>query len=470
MPPTQKSTLDFVGRRREIDLLEEAYQKKQSAFIPVYGRRRVGKSELIVHFMKGKKGIYLVGKESPAPLQLKEFLAEAARTLDEPLLAKYQTESWKDALQGVVSRWKGPGKIILVLDEFQWLAQASPELPSVIQQLWDREWQHAGNVMLILCGSFIGFMEKEVLGRKSPLFGRRTNQILLRPFGYQEARAFHPNYSITNQARAYFFCGGIPLYHNFFDSGKSVTANVIESFLFEFAPLFREAEFLLREELREVERYYAILDSVACGKNTYKEISRHLGIGQSALTYYIEGLVELGYIARRSPLDGTKKKNRPVRFAIEDPVLRFWFRFIHPNRSFLVLHGGEAAWKELVEPEIEAYYGYCFERLCREALPQLYLEEKMLAGFTIGEYWDKKVQVDVVGMRSDHWTDLAECKWGGRVSAPAVVRELEEKAAHYPNPENTTIGLRLFTRGKLSGVPDHVKHHTLADMYAAGLS
>ena len=202
---------DFVGRGKELALLEKAWQAEGGAFIPVYGRRRVGKSELLVKFLTGKPAIYVTGKVAPAELQLREFLRAAATALREPLLAEHPVADWPAAFRMIEERWKGPQKLVLALDEFQWMAAASPELPSVLQECWDRRWRK-GRILLILCGSYLGFMEREVLGKKSPLFGRRTAQILLRPFGYREAAEFHPHWSRPNQAEAYFICGGLPFY------------------------------------------------------------------------------------------------------------------------------------------------------------------------------------------------------------------------------------------------------------------
>jgi len=178
---------DFIGRKRELAVLEEAWAGSASGFIPIYGRRRVGKSELILRFLEGKQGVYFLGKQAPAGLQIREFLEEAAAVLDDPVLAGFSAEGWGPALDAVVSRRRPGSKLILAFDEFQWTAGASPELPSLLQERWDRRWSRSGDVLLILCGSYVGFMEREVLGRESPLFGRRTAQILLRPFGYREA-------------------------------------------------------------------------------------------------------------------------------------------------------------------------------------------------------------------------------------------------------------------------------------------
>ena len=457
---------DFIGRQKELATLERAYAADASGFLPIYGRRRVGKSELILHFLEGKRNLYFLGKKAPAALQLREFLDQAAVVLDEPLLAGYAATGWSDALAAVTSRWPAHEKVVLVFDELQWTVESSPELPSILQEKWDREWRRSGNVLLILCGSYIGFMEREILGSRSPLFGRRTGQILLRPFGYAEAARFHPGYSLIDQARTYFICGGVPFYLRFFSDRRSVEANIAAEILDDHAALFHEPEFLLREELREVEKYHAVLLAVALGHSTNDAIARETGIGARSLHYYLQQLLELGYLARRYPLDGEKKVKRHVRYEVGDPLLRFWFRFVFPNMSYVLQAGGKEALRERIRPQLDGYFGLSFERLCREALPRLYEREGSMAAFEIGEYWSKTVQIDVVGLRDDGWTDLGECKWGPVRSPAALHREIEEKARSYPNHRGATVGLRLFTRRRPKKVPDAVKWHDLEELYS----
>ncbi len=456
----------FLGRRKELSVLDEAHSAPRSALVPIYGRRRVGKTELIRRFMRGKPGVYFVGKRAPTPLLLREFLREASASLHEPLLASFAAESWKDALEAVVGRRKAHGKLILALDEFQWMVEASPELPSVLQELWDRRWSRGDEVLLILCGSYLGFMEREILGGKSPLFGRRTAQILLRPFGYQEAALFHPSYSVVDRARTYFVCGGVPLYLRAFLAERSVEDNISANLLDEYSALYREPEFLLREELRELSSYDAVLEALADGVTTAREVSKRTGIGNRALHYYFKQLDGLGYVAKRFPLSGRAAAPRQVRFTIEDPLLRFWFRFVFPNTSFVQQAGAARAFAERVRPGLDAYFGLCFERLCREALPRLYAREGVQAGYEIGEYWDRMVQIDVVGVRSDGWVDLGECRWGAVHSARTLVAQLDAKLCLYPNPRRATIGERLFTRSVVAKkYGSNVRWHTLEDLY-----
>ncbi|MEW6747726.1 MAG: ATP-binding protein [Planctomycetota bacterium] len=459
----------FVGRVTELKLLAGAYAGEGSSFIPVYGRRRVGKSELILRFMQECPGVYYLGKRAPGPMQLQEFMQEAAVALGEPLLAQLAPEGWKQALEAVVSRWKGAAKLVLAFDEFQWTAEASPELPSVLQELWDRRWRRSGNIVLILCGSYVGFMEREILGRRSPLFGRRTAQILLRPFSYREAAAFHPAFGREAQAKTFFLCGGVPLYLRQFASDRSVDQNIVHALLHEHAPLFREPEFLLREELRDVENYHAILVAIASGHTSNKDIAAAARIGNRALFYYLQQLIELGYVVRRFPLGPARPAARHVRYVLEDPLLRFWFRFVFPNTSYIAQMGPERAFLDRIRPHLAAYFGYCFERLCRDALGEIYRDEGVTAAFEIGEYWDSKAQVDVVGRRDDGTIDLGECKWGAVRSPRSVAAEFEETVSSYPAPAGATLVRRVFTRlpvAPFAGDPARpLRWHSLGDLY-----
>lgn len=460
--------MPFIGRHRELAALQEAYKAPSSAFWAIYGRRRVGKSELIRHFVRAYPSVVLVGRKGASEQRLmRELLRVASVTLDEPLLANAPAEEWKQVIETIVSRFHDDRKLILVFDEFQWIAEKSPEILSVLQELWDVSWQHNGRVFLILCGSYIGFMERDVLGKQSPLFGRRTGQIFLKPFGYREAALFLPEASVLQKAQTYFICGGVPLYLRYFPSTRSVQQSIESVFLTDVSPLYAEPDFLLREELREVERYYAILTSLATKSRRSREIANKSGIEERNLHYYLEQLSSLGYIRKYFPLTGDAPKAHEVRYQLVDPLLRFWFHFVYPNTSLIAQLGPRRVAARII-PRLDAFFGLCFDGLCREALPVIYEREGVLSAYQIGSYWDRTVQIDVVGLREDGWTDLGECKWGADDSPTAGADELEKKIRHYPNRRQATVCRRLFMRSTKPGrnpLPHGLRIHPLDELY-----
>jgi AAA+ ATPase superfamily predicted ATPase len=454
----------FVGRVAELAALERQYRRPAPVLLPVYGRRRIGKSELLVHFCTGKRAIYYAATQGTATQQLRSFMRCAAEALGEGLLAEAAVTDWERALTLVMQR-AGRGRLVLVLDEFQWLCERSPELPSVLQKLWDHDWQHQKAPFVVLCGSYIGFMEREVLGKKSPLFGRRTGQLLLEPFGYREAACFHPRWSIEEQARAYFICGGVPAYLKAFSQDRSIEQNIVASFLEVDAPLFREAEFLLREELRDVGSYTTLIEAMAQGSQTPTTMGAWAALPTSQLMYFLNNLVRLGYVEKRLPLVPGRASRKATRYTIGDPLLRFWYRFVAPHYSSIRCTPGPKSFADHVRPQLDGYYGAGFEALCREALPALLREEGVAAAVHVGEFWSPAAQVDVVGLRGDRWVELGECKWGEAGSLAKVVDDLRGKSAHYPSA-GATVQLRVFTRRRWpSRAPQGVRVHALASLY-----
>lgn len=464
------ATPRFIGRKDELDALESRYAERKSSLIPIYGRRRVGKSELILRFMEGKGGLYYLAQKLPGQLQMRHFLEVLGRSVGDRLMGRaVGPDSWLDALLGAVERLRQieKRKVMLVLDEFQWMAQGSPELLSVLQECWDRHWKRAGDVFVVLCGSLIGFMEREVLGSQSPLYGRRTAQLHLKPFGFRDAGLFHPGYSLADKAKTYFICGGIPLYLEAFDPSQSVEMNITRCFLDLLSPMAQEVAFLLREELRELQYYHAILMALGeRGTLEAKTLGEITGLATN-VQYYLEQLIHLGYVGRHFPLS-EREPGRRTRYALEDPLLRFWFHFIFPNTSFFTPAMRWERFRELVQPGLHAYFGRCFERLCREALADIYDRESIRAAHKIGEFWDRDVQIDVVGLRQDGVVDLGECKWGALRSTKGVMAELEAKIPHFPNSRGATIVRRIFTRQRITRPAPGARWYSLADLYREG--
>ncbi|PWU17732.1 MAG: hypothetical protein C5B50_10675 [Verrucomicrobia bacterium] len=457
--------MKFVGRVAELTLLDSHYRSAKSALLPIYGRRRVGKSRLITEFMRDKPHIYFLGKRTTSELQLEEFRQAAQLCLRNEALEHARFSTWQEALQTVTRLWQHKQKLVLVLDELQWTAEASAELPSVLQGLWDREWKGRRNIMLILCGSQLGFMEREVLGRKSPLFGRRSDQIRLGCLSYPEAAQMLAHYSETDRASMYFMVGGVPAYLERFTAGRSLHRAIVEEFCSELKFFGLEPHFLLREELRDPARYFTILTYLAEGRMRQKELAEKSKIEARVLATYLETLTELGYVSKAHPvLPGAISPHR-VLYEIADPLLRFWFRFVFPNTQLCQPGQEQNVFNQCIRPNLESYFGVCFEKLCQESLAASYRKQGILWE-RIGSYWDARVQIDVVGLRKDNWLDLGECKWGLGASFASLAKEMERKILLYPNKADLSIGRHLFIRQKPRQKCQCFQVHSLPDLFS----
>ena len=459
----------FIGRGRELRLLAEAYGSPRSEFVPIYGRRRVGKSELILRFMADKPGVYYLGQQSSAALQVREFLEQAAGALDLPLLAELRAGGWRQALLTVVTQWTAanPGaKLVLALDEFQWIAAASPDLLAELQQCWDRHWRDAGIVVLLVCGSYLGFMERDVLGRQESAV-RAAHRADPPAAVRLPGRRPIPSALVAGRPGAGLFPGRRP---------AAVSAQ----------PGRRPVDRTQRRGtapgrlLAAVSRTRSFCSARSCASSAPTRRSctrwrpataprrrspRPPSCRNGNVHYYLRQLIDLGYLRRRYPLDRRRPNPKQVRFGIDDPLLRFWFRFVFPNVSVIRGAGPARALRDRIAPALEAWFGTCFEGLCREALPLIYAHEGVSAGFQVGEYWSRSTQIDVVGMRDDDWTDLGECKWGAVRSPAALEAELERKAERYPNSRGATLGRRYFVRRPPPARRDRERWYSLEDLY-----
>lgn len=454
---------DFIGRRAELGALTRRYEASQSALVPVYGRRRVGKTELLLRFSRGKPAVHFTAGDRLRVPQIAGFMRAAAAWLAAPHLAEQAPANWETAFRSVVAAAPKHRKLVLVLDEFQRLCRSSPEVPAVIQRLWDLEWQHGNAVMLVLCGALAGPMEHEMPGGRSSLDGRCTAGLRLEPFGFREAADFHPGWSPEEHARAWFVCGGIPAYLKRFEAGRSVVHNVTRAF-FEVDGWFqREPEFLLRQDLAEVTQAASILEAIGRGHRSQSLIARAAGLTPSALAPHLKKLVARGWLERVLPLSGTPPPRTSVVYRIADPLLRFSFRFIAPNVGVLRRFAPDRTFAALVAPWWEAFCGEGFERLCREALPRIYAAEGVGGGCEVGEYWDRQVQIDVVGLRGDGRVDVGECRWG-RDGTAAVADELSRRAARFPGGSRTVRRL-LFLRNGRRSIPAGLIAYDLRQLY-----
>ena len=354
--------IQFVDRVWELEFLEGQLAKPAS-FVVLYGRRRVGKSELIKQFIKGKKAIYLLATQEVEKGLMESFSAELAGFFKDTTLAVNPFSQFKQVMEYLKER--GERGLIVAIDEFPYLVDANRAVPSILQKYWDTHFKERG-LHIILCGSSVGSMETEALGRKSPLYGRRTGQWNVNPLPFREYIKFFPATLFERVIEFYAITGGIPLYILEFDGKKSAYENAKTVIATRGSLLYQEADVLLKEELREPKTYFSILKELSAGKNTISELSNALGVERTALVRYLDTLVELDMVERVQPITALEK-SRKAAYALKDNYFRFWFTFVYPHvkdlDSFLFT-GFEQGYAK----KFPAYAGKRFEEVCREAL------------------------------------------------------------------------------------------------------
>jgi uncharacterized protein len=379
----------FVGRDREIAFLEELHGSGKPELFVLYGRRRVGKTELLQQFCQSRRAVYFLAAQVRAKDNLAAFGRALAEGLDDALAQSVEFPDWTAALAFAAER-AGGERLVLVLDEFPYLCEASKGLPSEVQRFWDTRGKKSP-LMLVLCGSQVSFMEREVLGERSPLFGRRTAQRRLEALEPRETLAFFPRWSVRDRLLAYAILGGMPAYLQRFDDRRPLLENVLRETLRPEGYLFDEVQFLLRAELSNPATYNSILAAVAQGAEKVGEIALTVGVDSTTANKYLTVLRELRLVEREVPLtDPDPLRSRRGTYRIADRFLAFHFRHLQPNLSLVHAGRGARVLEERVQPDLERLYDearadFLLSHLRREAADVLG-EEIVEAGRFGGEF------------------------------------------------------------------------------------
>jgi uncharacterized protein len=425
----EKATTMFVNRIRELQFLENRFASDGAQLIVLYGRRRVGKTELLRTFCEGKPHVFFVADLGTEEGQLAEFTRQIGEfTAGDPnLLAPFA--SWEAAFNFLARQTRE--RLVVVLDEFTYLIDVNGALPSTFQKLWDTQLQGT-RLMLVLCGSYVGMMEQEVLAYRSPLYGRRTGQWRLQPLSFWAAKEMLPRFSLEDMVRAYAVLGGVPAYLRQFDDKLSLLRNIEQKILTLGEFLYDEPRFLLLQELREPSRYFAVLEAVAGGRTRLNEIAQATKIAATSVSFYLKTLQEMGLIDRIVPATETNPaKSRWGIYQLADSYFRFWFRFVYPNHS--LLERGETRQVMVrVGRQLDQYVGPAFEALCQEAVwrAQGVPDNVLRLEFTpsaVGRWWNRRQEVDVVAM-GEGAALLGECKWSSRPVGVNVLDNLRQRA------------------------------------------
>lgn len=364
----------FIGRETELKFLEDKYHEKKAQLIVLYGRRRVGKTETLREFCKGKPHIFFSCTQSTDKVQLAKFSKQVLR---ENIPAKqYISEfaDWEKAFRALLELPYGDKKKLVVIDEFPYMCKGNRSVPSILQNLWDTVFKES-SVMLILCGSAMSFIEKELLAEKNPLYGRATGIYKMKKMGFYDAARFFPNYSEEEKILAYAVLGGIPHYLNQFSPDLSVAENIKRNILTKGAVLYSEVDFLLHQELRETPIYNSIIEAVALGNTKLNDISQKSLVEDTSKTsVYLKNLMELGIVEREFSVNaGTKEKANANRglYRLTDNFFRFWYAFGFANFSQLEDGDVEGVYEYLVEPALHEFASLSFEDVCKEFVREL---------------------------------------------------------------------------------------------------
>ena len=449
----------FIDRVREMALLEQQYGSGQAELFVLYGRRRVGKTELLRAFCQDKPHIFYVADLGTEASALAEFTRQISRHVFGSAEAISAFATW-DAAFEFLARQAAQERLIVVIDEFTYLINANDAIPSILQRLWDTLLRNS-QLMLILCGSYVGLMEQHVLAYRAPLYGRRTGQWRLQPLDFWNVHHFLPHYSSVDWVRAYAILGGVPAYLSQFEDNVSLLDNIEQRILTQGRFLYDEPRFLMLQELRDPNRYFSVLEAIAGGRTRLNEIAQASGIAASSISFYLNTLQEMGLVERVVVATETQPhKSKRGIYRLMDHYFRFWFRFVYPNRSLLE-RGEHGQVRARVEAELDQFVGPAFETICQEYLWRLHARGEL--GFTpkaVGNWWDSQEEIDVVAIGTDQIL-VGECKWTARPIGLNILESLKEKARRLPvSSPSTKISYALFAR---AGFTDDLRHQAVQD-------
>lgn len=436
----------FIGRSNELNFLKKLFTTKGGQLVVVYGRRRIGKTELLRKFCEGKRHIFYSCTESPDIQQLAAFSERILR--EDVSAARYVTTfaDWRQAFESI-SELPSDEKKLAVIDEFPYMVRGNRAIPSMLQNLWDEKLKDE-NVMIILCGSAMSFIEKEILAEKNPLYGRATGVLKINEMNFFDAVKFIPHYNADDKIATYATLGGVPHYLKQFNDELTLGENIRYSIFQRGSVLYSEVEFLMRQELRETAIYNAIIEAIALGSTKLNEIHQKTQIEKTKLSAYLKNLIELGIIRREfSVLDGVKEQANVQRglYRVADNFFRFWYTFVFPNLSELEAGDAEGVWRYAAEPELNRYVSLPFEDVCRQYLRHQNMNEGLPFRFSkIGRWWNKTDELDIMAFdaKKENFL-LGECKYK---NAPFDLGDLKNMQGKFPAPGGANVFYALFSK------------------------
>ena len=466
--------MEFFDRTDELAALEDHWARPEAGFFVLWGRRRVGKTELLAHFAHERRALYFEATDTTESNQLRALSSELAAATGSSLFEESPLPSWAAALTALADFARDEPTLI-VLDEFQYLAGQQRELPTLLNRWW-REKGRSLPLMLVIAGSAMSFFRDEVLGGR--MYGRRTGQLHLQPFDYRSAALFTPRYSVEDRVRTYAVCGGMPYYLQAFGDGKPLGEQILRHVLYRDGFLHEEPELLLRQELPDPRAHVSVLEAVARGRTRTSEVANATGLSSSQASQVLGALERLGLVEQRRPITAgpTSKK---TTWVILDGFLGFHFRFVEPYRSRLrTREDARRHLEQTVLPQLDRFVSKpAWEAICLEHM------KRAEQAASAGAWWGKvraaprrSEEREVDGAALDpqgRITALASCKWTKAPMERGEATFLTEMQQHIPGAEHAER-FYLFSRsgfdGQLSALarsePERYRLLEPVDLYA----
>lgn len=464
----------FIGRKSELMALQKIYSMPGFQMTVIYGRRRVGKSTLIKQFIAGKQAVYFTATKSGITSNIERWGKEVITAIAPEM--EGMSFAGTESLLSFLGKKCANNRVVVVIDEIPYLAEADSSFLSILQSYIDNDWIN-GQMYLIVCGSSISFMEEEVLGSKSPLFGRRTSQIRLKAFNYIEAAEFVPKYSYEDKAICYGITGGIAKYLALINPDKSLDENIVEQFFSRNGYLYEETTNLLAQEFRNINTYSDIIEAIASGANKINEISDKAHIDATVVSHAIKNLLVTEIIEKNYAITDEKNKKK-VQYSIKDGMFRFWYRYVPKAIAMIELDKGAEYYYKVVKPSISEYMGSVFEDMCRyytlvkgsEGAFDCFITET-------GKWWGthpakrEQTDIDIVGIdRTAQKCVLGECKFKNEVVDKGILDDLQSRNGLIDH-NFTTVAYLLFSKTGFSdwitenAANQKLKCFTLEDIY-----
>ena len=416
---------DLVNRDREWRDLTAMWESERPELMFLLGRRRIGKSFMLSRFARETGGLYYQATRRTESEQLAGLSrALGDRFADPALLQGVALPDWERLLAYVAEKVAGE-RFLVVFDEFPYLVDSAPALPSILQS-WLDHAAPATRIKLVLSGSHVSAM-RQLEGADQPLYGRRTRRLVLGPFGSADLVAFVPGYTPEKRLVTYGALGGLPGHLSLLDPKRTLADNASALLLDPGGRLVDEAQHMLDSFLADAVVHYSIIESIAGGDHTWKGITNRTGRAGGSLQRAVEWLVDMEVIERVVPItEKSPQRSKRSLYRITDPYVAFWHRFVSPllAAGSIGLVEPRRLWDTTIVPRLHDYMGGVFEGVCRDAIRTGRLKVPF-APIRIGDWWDasSEQQIDVVALGDDGELLVAECKWGEVTGGDLTVLE-----------------------------------------------